>query len=351
MIIHVGGSATSGHYTAYVKKPESASGKSWYHMDDSFVETVSTKAVLKQKDAYVLFYSRKEVKLELPNPPRRVSMTAEEARNVNKARANAKSILLKNQKPQACPSVSQSTTDTEVVNDKVSKVEVKSSTNTENMLTPPVQEDSEIRNLLSEAPESDSDSALSSSGSSRSPTSNLSNESPPPHSLKTVKKSLDSAMAKTMRHQVERNELEKNTKDIKKGTSTGTKITTGKKPPKVKKVLTVDRGLVQGSVQVVIGKRKKSKSWQPTHANSGSNAIELLGDKGIDKWDEEELPSSKKNKSIFQRKKMNQELKSVEKKRKRKMYLDNWDAKLDEGKVRKRMKYLIVFLLNLTPFA
>jgi len=65
VIIHVGKSATSGHYTAYVKQP--GGSKLWYHMDDCHTETVSEKTVLKQRDAYVLFYTRKEVKLEFPS--------------------------------------------------------------------------------------------------------------------------------------------------------------------------------------------------------------------------------------------------------------------------------------------
>lgn len=69
VVIHVGGSATSGHYTAYVKRPGKQGKTQWLHMDDSFVEPVSEKSVLRHKDAYVLFYCRKEVKLELPSPP------------------------------------------------------------------------------------------------------------------------------------------------------------------------------------------------------------------------------------------------------------------------------------------
>ena len=74
VILHVGHSANSGHYTAYVKKPRS---ESWYHMDDNYVQLTSESKVLKSKDAYVLFYCRKEVKLELPPPPPRHSASTE----------------------------------------------------------------------------------------------------------------------------------------------------------------------------------------------------------------------------------------------------------------------------------
>lgn len=90
IIIHVGGSASSGHYTAYVKKPSTNGGHQWFHMDDSFVESVSERTVLKQRDAYVLFYCRKEVKVEFPSPPLRSSMTADEATKFGRVRAKAR---------------------------------------------------------------------------------------------------------------------------------------------------------------------------------------------------------------------------------------------------------------------
>lgn len=90
VVIHVGGSASSGHYTAYVKKPAKNGKSQWYHIDDSFVEAVSEATVLRQKDAYILFYCRKEVKLEFPSLPPR-DMSAEEAKEFGRARARARS--------------------------------------------------------------------------------------------------------------------------------------------------------------------------------------------------------------------------------------------------------------------
>jgi ubiquitin C-terminal hydrolase len=94
IIIHVGGSASSGHYTAYVKKPSTNGGSQWFHMDDSFVESVSERTVLKQRDAYVLFYCRKEVKVEFPGPPLRSSMSAEEAKKLGRVRSKARADSL-----------------------------------------------------------------------------------------------------------------------------------------------------------------------------------------------------------------------------------------------------------------
>lgn len=93
IISHLGSSATSGHYTAFVRKPGSEGPLNWFHMDDSFVEPVTEKTVLRQKDAYVLFYCRTEVKLELPSPPLRASMTADEARRLNYVRRKSKCSL------------------------------------------------------------------------------------------------------------------------------------------------------------------------------------------------------------------------------------------------------------------
>jgi hypothetical protein len=94
IVIHVGGSASSGHYTACVKRPGKNGAARWFHMDDSFAEPMSEKAVLRQKDAYLLFYCREEVKLEFPSPPLRGSMSAEEAKELGRARARARSDSL-----------------------------------------------------------------------------------------------------------------------------------------------------------------------------------------------------------------------------------------------------------------
>ena len=93
VVSHVGGSSQSGHYTAYVKKPGKTGTSQWYHMDDSDVQPVSEKTVLKQRDAYVLFYCRTEVKLEFPDPPLR-SMSATEATEFGRIRAIARANSL-----------------------------------------------------------------------------------------------------------------------------------------------------------------------------------------------------------------------------------------------------------------
>lgn len=53
VIVHIGPSATHGHYYCYVKSPS----KTWHRMDDGVVKSVSRDTVL-QDEAYVLFYIR-----------------------------------------------------------------------------------------------------------------------------------------------------------------------------------------------------------------------------------------------------------------------------------------------------
>ncbi len=92
VVIHVGNSATSGHYTAFIRR-QLKTGSQWYLMDDSFVEPVKEKTVLRQRDAYVLFYCRKEVKLNLPRPPS-IFGSAEEAKKSEGAKIARSKLVL-----------------------------------------------------------------------------------------------------------------------------------------------------------------------------------------------------------------------------------------------------------------
>ena len=91
IVIHIGGSASSGHYTAYVQRPSTNGDRKWFHMDDSFVQSVSEQHVLRQHNAYVVMYSRQEVKIEFPTPPLRGSMTTDEAKELALSRQKEKS--------------------------------------------------------------------------------------------------------------------------------------------------------------------------------------------------------------------------------------------------------------------
>lgn len=92
IVIHVGGRASSGHYTACVQRPDANGERKWFHMDDSCVRPVSEQQVLRQQNAYVVMYCRQEVKIEFPTPTLKVSMTTDEARELAQLRQKAKSI-------------------------------------------------------------------------------------------------------------------------------------------------------------------------------------------------------------------------------------------------------------------
>ena len=62
VVAHEGITPDDGHYTAFVRF-----GDSWYFCDDDIVEEVSTAEVLnQQREAYLLFYERKEAKMVIP---------------------------------------------------------------------------------------------------------------------------------------------------------------------------------------------------------------------------------------------------------------------------------------------
>ncbi|GMI16117.1 hypothetical protein TrLO_g4847 [Triparma laevis f. longispina] len=68
VLVHVGTSSSSGHYYSYVK---SVGGK-WFEMNDEYVRPCGEEQVLNVRDAYLLFYTRQEVKLDLPGLPNQV---------------------------------------------------------------------------------------------------------------------------------------------------------------------------------------------------------------------------------------------------------------------------------------
>lgn len=284
VVIHVGGSATSGHYTAYVKRPGKQGKSQWLHMDDSFVEKVSEKTVLRQKDAYVLFYCRTEVNLELPSPP----PTTESIINMNHVHESISSEHNSKEKTQKLEQKMNSTT----------KLDQRVKTNP----TPMFSKD--VTPLLSKktTESSSSDSASDSSSDGSDTTDRMT----PGH--ETSKKQQVAAQTSSPIN-----------KAINK-----------------QKEFTTDAGTTK--VKVLLQKiRRDTKHWRPKTGDSSDGADDtLLGTMSVSKWDDDvKAQNSIRNKDDSYRKAITEQNKVKEKDRKRKMYLDRWDSALDTGRSKK----------------
>jgi hypothetical protein len=271
IIVHVGGTATSGHYTSFVKQP-GASSKLWYHMDDSFVTEVSEKTVLKQRDAYVLFFTRKEVKLEFPQPP---SM---ERAPRNGVKEQLSESATKGEEKEPPPD------DTPRPN----PIEEPESEKPRLISAPSPSDESSAMKHLNEANSSSSDTSSPDSSSERG-------------MLSDVKKSLKFTP---------KQEVELSTKQQKQSKQ--------------------EKTMKGNNVEVVLSRGRKRKAWKPPEAmkvSSGADNL-LLGNITVGNWDSEEKPNSLRDVAA-------KEMESKARSMKRKMHLDRWDAAIDEGKTKK----------------
>jgi ubiquitin C-terminal hydrolase len=458
IVIHVGGSASSGHYTAYVKKPGRKGTDQWYHADDSFVEPVSVKTVLRQKDAYVLFYCRKEVKLEFPSPPPR-GMSAEEAKEFGRARAKAradsisareetKKTLVEDPKtpsgrmkrvsttvhPLASPGMQAPSTATLTLGEPLSPenmrdagiVPIDASRNSfptvsssqlreymmKRLSEPPRvllqkanmpepakasiegekggdEESSSSGSDDSSAAGSDASSidgrekkkmasatdkpASSSSGSESSSDSGTESQVVNPQKVdKAGVSNEDSKLKSSARKDTESNDASSDeSSDSSSGSESGSSSDDsdseedGERQPEPKpeaqegstnktskdarrtRVVLADSDS-RGKVRVMLGPRRK-RSWQSKNIPrlyAKGTGFELLGNRGVTKWDDEEnekqdtKAGAKEGKSSQERKHIVANMEKQERARKRKIHLDRWDSVLDQGKVRRG--YLLV---------
>jgi len=326
IVIHVGGSATSGHYTAYVRRPSSQGGNNWYHMDDSFVKPVSEKTVLKQKDAYLLFYCRKEVKLEIPSPP---ITDAGEAQRMGEARARAKTRVSNN---LGIPGSGQEGEETiiKVQSENMSPILRVASQDRGNVGKSEIRSDA---NAIDKVKSSDKGGTLQSKDSEEiTPTDSIQLE----NSI-ILKESSESNEDK-INEQKEIRQKENTTinTDYDEGKHDYAKVNIKTKKEEVKrrkKVLSFDIGQ-RGKVQVVLNRpNKKKKKWKPITSHSSSL---LLGNVNAKGWNygEDQMSKIAEEADVVRKK----ELKNIvekDKSRKRKMYTDKWDAELDKGKTKK----------------
>ena len=343
IVIHVGGSANSGHYTAYVRKPCDSGDRSWFHMDDSYVQQVSEQHVLRQRDAYVFLYSRQEVKIEFPTPPLSGSMTAEEAKERMLSRIKARSDVSLNTHAAMVPDTKNASSlqsSTSLARSEKSSNSLLDDSALPQKVASQIENSAPISNSGSSGVHADegpeSDSSNSSESDERKPSSldlsspcevglsaamitSTGNSSSVPQS-KSFPLSPDSGATSTMMSEASRS-------------------TSAHNLVKSKGVLTLVDGYELGKVDVVFGSGIRSKkAWAPkTVDGSKRSNFDLLGNLHVSKWEDDD-PNGKTDghlplSSAEARQKITIELEKAEQDRKRKMFLDRHDAMLDQGKV------------------
>ena len=362
VVVHIGGSATSGHYTAFVRRSGKQGKTQWLNMDDSFVETVSEKTVLRNKDAYVLFYCRKEVQLDLPALPPRSFATAEDAVKAGQAKSRARAASITKEKETL--TTSPKSVESDIVENSV----VLASTQQEKVagsLTLPTVTNKQKETTLSPSPSISPSPSLNKNANDTAAkiekkakeakvkdTKNIASSSSEDEeeSLNDIPTSKSKGIPNIheLKQDVEEtsagSDVEKPSKPL--SPSTEKKAMASKKEKKDKKDITLDLG-ARGKVKVVLGRLKKKKSsWKPAVNGKSRNdqvGCSLLGNRVVSGWGDDDdgndtAPKNAKAKAKIKRavklrEKVFQETKLKEKSRKRKMYLDSWDAGLDSGKV------------------
>jgi ubiquitin C-terminal hydrolase len=381
IVIHVGGTASSGHYTAYVKRPGKTGSDQWYHMDDSFVQGVAENEVLRQRDAYMLMYCRREVQIEFPTPPLRGSMTTEEAQELIRSRSRIRNdadigTARSKSLPPMCfgrtnehshsskskVSTSRDADEKDVCDDshadpgerdkmELSPVEAaSSSTIAPGCAAGPVSVNA-VKERDATLPLSTtlhpSESCMNRSLESKAHSSTNN------HIESRNSRALESKAASTENgHKEHASELHPNQDGSSSASETGDEMEgaaeepaiSSAKPPaqRIKSTvtsITIDRG-ESGTVEVMMGPRyKTSKPWQPKSTDGKKDeGFALLGNVRVTKWDEDDDDVAETNgrrHSEFQeaRSRVVKEIEHADQERKRRMHLNRHDSLLDQGKV------------------
>jgi ubiquitin C-terminal hydrolase len=341
LVIHVGGSASSGHYTAYVNRPGETGSSKWFHMDDSFVEAVSESTVLQQRDAYILFYCRREVKLEFPSPPMRNSMTAEEATQLARSRARARADSLDGTKKKLDTTEEPPSERAPPNGDRkiaANVLEAKSIPATGHSASdigstpsnPNSHSHSPVVDVEFDEDSSDSESDASSQSNSSGSKSTVA------EFKDTVQKKDDQPVVtkplptgQSLIGPVARPSNGKDALNLKHETDSKSLNKTR---------IVVSRGTGRERVEVMLGPRRKAKAWKPRTANviSKDDTFHLLGNQKVDAWnDGDDSERRHDNNVAAERTKLLSSIEKKETKRKRESVLDRWDAALDVGKQKK----------------
>ena len=378
VVIHVGGSATSGHYTAYVRKPQGDGSYQWFHLDDSHVERVSEKTVLKQRNAYLLFYCRKEVTMELPSPPpRKSSMSGLEAQQAGSQRAtraradslssltpsptSSKNIISSDKQKGAPPTSSSSSSSSSSSNSSSSCSSdeddkecvgaglkgAKKNLNASLCKVDTSRTGDSKRKHEDESSSSSSDDTSSSSGSGDDSSSAFSFDSDDIEEHGNSIDDGDSFDSSYSGDSASSSSSSNDEEDSQRNKKSKQRAEVTKKP----KIATSTTGIAGSKIEVKVNRKKAKKAWQPStlsakdrHNNSGRS--DLLGNFNIARWDDDEDggadagasrsdDSAIVSSSMRRRQEAVKEMNAKEKSKKRKMFVDSWDAALDEGKQKK----------------
>jgi len=344
IVIHVGGSATSGHYTAYVRRPSSKGDhrNHWYHMDDSYVKPVSEKTVLQQKDAYLLFYCRKEVKLEIPSPP---ITDAGEAQRMGEARARAKARVSSNlhipgsgQNGKEIIKKVQNIDQDRLSSGDISPILGVAPQNKEIVGKSEIRSDA---NVINKVKCSDIEDAHQSKGSEGITPTGILNCENKENNIVFKKSERSSENKINESKEIRQEENTTINTDHEEGKQDNAKVGIKIKKEEAKrrkKVISFDMGQ-RGKVQVILnGPNKKKKKWKP---NTSHSSKLLLGNVNAKGWDYEadaavsdHMNKITKEADLVRR----MELKDIvekDKSRRRKMYTEKGDAELDKGKTKK----------------
>ena len=333
IVIHVGGSAHSGHYTACVKRPGSANGDgSWFHMDDSFVQGVSQRSVLKQNDAYLLFYCRQEVKLEFPTPPLRSSMSAQEAVDHGRVRARARAASLD-------MSVDTTSSATRSESEKAEEASTDSGASatavgeTRQVESKPTVEVAETRQDRTDTPttrKTGEHISLSDKPAEPAHASNSNNEANNEESESDSSSSDSDSSGSSSSSSSDSSSVSDADRNATNSAPSGTEDATPSKGPTK---IVLDRGAGREKIEVMMGPRYKSSKPMDTSAGrvlKKEGNLALLGNRPVERWDEDEAVGDSKARDAIVG-----EMNKKETQRKRKMHTDRWDSLLDQGKTKK----------------
>jgi len=329
IVVHLGGSATSGHYTSFVRKPGINEPERWYHMDDSYVEAVSEKTVLKQKDVYLLFYCRIEVKLELPSPPNRPSMTTEEAKKFNVVRSRSRSgSFLSSDEASKKDSLTNRSSNT---SSKVTLKKTPEHTTGNKKHKSNAHQSSDYVDHLKITSNHESVNKKDKEGEVVS--SELS-ASPKKHSKQgSVEK--QQFESRKLNENLDKMEKEKST-DVFVSQQKINKETSSLKHVRSKAKIIIDRGASHGKLEVMIGPRfKLKKCWKPktTFSRAGNEKLDLLGTQSVSKWEDDQIDTS--HPKTGNRSALVLDMNKQDNIRKKRMHVDRWDSLLDQGKKKK----------------